>query len=118
MRGLEKYISVCEQVGGTSKGKQDFERFLSPSEFREGATLSAGDTYCGAQAASAPLSQVSSPLHPELSALQESLVPLLCCHNGTEQAHQIKNFWAHSPEWFPVQYSPEGGLQVVIHPFH
>lgn len=49
------------------------------------------------------------------------LSPLLCplpwkvlyCHSGIEQAYQIKNFWDHSPKWFPVQYSPEGALQQL-----
>ena len=55
---------------------------------------------------------------PAPSRPEEGLVPLLCSQSCIEQAHQIKTFRARSPTWFPVQYSPEGGLQVVIHPFH
>lgn len=43
------------------------------------------------------------------SALEE----VLYCHSVIEQAYQIKNFWDHSPKWFPVQYSPEGALQQL-----
>lgn len=62
---------------------------------------------------SVSFSQRVTYLHPEKEPCAIAL-----CHNCIEQGHQIKNFWDCSPNWFPVQYSPEGGLQVVIHPFH
>lgn len=106
----------CEYVGGTSKGTSCVHM------------TSLGERRCsvfiryllgGTEASSFSLLLSQSPPHSTQSSLPwKSLVLLLYCQNCIEQSHPIKNFWDHSPEWFPVQHSPEGGSRVVIHPFH
>lgn len=74
VQGVHKYSSLCECVGGTSKGKHDFGLFLWLCVFRK------QDTYGGALETTNPMIRVQPLafslllLHPKLFALEKPCV--------------------------------------------